>query len=105
MIDAHSPSADFKTNLAAIRRRLDAALKEAGRAGPVEIVAVSKTQDEAAIRAALAAGQRVFGENRVQEAMAAGRLGPSAAGLSRLKVTLHESHPARAGFEADLARA
>lgn len=70
MTDAHSPSADFKTNLAAIRRRLDAALKEAGRAGPVEIVAVSKTQDEATIRAALAAGQRVFGENRVQEAAA-----------------------------------
>ncbi len=70
MTHTHSLFADFKTNLAAIRRRLDAALKEAGRAGPVEIVAVSKTQGEAAIREALAAGQRVFGENRVQEAKA-----------------------------------
>lgn len=39
---------------------------------------------------------------RVQEAIGAGRLGPSASGLTRLKVTLHESHTARAGYEADL---
>lgn len=69
MTDIH-PQADFKTTLAAIRARVDAALKEAGRTGPVEIVAVSKTQGEAALRAALAAGQRIFGENRVQEAKA-----------------------------------
>src|SRR6185369_5466048 len=35
----------------------------------VTLVAVSKTHPEAAVRAALAAGQRVFGENRVQEAL------------------------------------
>ena len=35
----------------------------------VSLVAVSKTQPAAAVRAALAAGQRVFGENRVQEAL------------------------------------
>ncbi|SFS33827.1 hypothetical protein SAMN05192570_0727 [Brevundimonas viscosa] len=34
----------------------------------VVLTAVSKTQPDAAIEAALAAGQRVFGENRVQEA-------------------------------------
>jgi len=39
---------------------------------------------------------------RVQEAISAGRLGASASGLTRLKVTLHESHAARAGYEADL---
>ena len=39
---------------------------------------------------------------RVQEAISAGRLGASASGLTRLKVTLHESHTARAGYEADL---
>ncbi|MGO9786697.1 MAG: YggS family pyridoxal phosphate-dependent enzyme, partial [Stellaceae bacterium] len=33
-------------------------------------MAISKTQDAAAIEAALALGQRVFGENRVQEAQA-----------------------------------
>ena len=39
---------------------------------------------------------------RIREGIAAGRLGPSASGLSRLKVTLHESHNARAGYEAEL---
>lgn len=66
----HSSPAGFAENLAAIRARLEAALKEAGRTAPVEIVAVSKMQGEAKLREALAAGQRVFGENRVQEAKA-----------------------------------
>ncbi|MBN9353475.1 MAG: alanine racemase, partial [Hyphomicrobium denitrificans] len=34
----------------------------------IELVAVSKTFDADAVRPVLAAGQRVFGENRVQEA-------------------------------------
>ncbi len=38
----------------------------------------------------------------VEEAIKAGRLGASATGLTRLKITLHESHAARAGYEADL---
>lgn len=70
MSAAVQPPASFAENRAAVRARLDAALKEAGRKGPVEIVAVSKTQGEAQLRAALAAGQRIFGENRVQEAKA-----------------------------------
>jgi pyridoxal phosphate enzyme (YggS family) len=41
-----------------------------GELGAVELVAVSKTQSAEALQAALAAGQRVFGENRVQEAQA-----------------------------------
>jgi hypothetical protein len=42
---------------------------EAGREpGDVELIAVSKTFDADAIRPVLDAGQRVFGENRVQEA-------------------------------------
>lgn len=65
---AHTISAGFAANLAAIRTRLDAALREAGRANAVEIVAVSKTHGEEKLREALASGQRVFGENRVQEA-------------------------------------
>lgn len=36
----------------------------------VQLIAVSKTFDDAAIRPFLDAGQRVFGENRVQEAQA-----------------------------------
>lgn len=39
-------------------------------ASAVELVAVSKGQDEAKIRPALDAGHRIFGENRVQEAQA-----------------------------------
>lgn len=56
-------------NLAAILTRIDAARKTAINPAPqTRLVAVSKTVDEAGIRAALAAGQRLFGENRVQEA-------------------------------------
>ena len=40
--------------------------------------------------------------NQIQTAIAAGRLGPSAKGLTRLKITLHESHNARASYESDL---
>ena len=58
-------------NLAAVRARIEAAASAAGRASDaVTLVAVSKTHPADAVRAALAAGQRVFGENRVQEALA-----------------------------------
>ena len=39
-----------------------------GNPGPVTLVAVSKTFDADAIRPVIAAGARVFGENKVQEA-------------------------------------
>ena len=49
--------------------RIDAATAEAGRApGSVTLVAVSKVQPPDRVAAVLDAGQRVFGENRVQEA-------------------------------------
>jgi pyridoxal phosphate enzyme (YggS family) len=55
--------------LEAIRARLADAEADAGRAGgSVTLVAVSKVQPESRVRAVLGAGQRVFGENRVQEA-------------------------------------
>jgi pyridoxal phosphate enzyme (YggS family) len=54
----------------ATRQRIDDAARAAGRAPEsVELVAVSKTFPAAAIRAVHALGQRVFGENYVQEAM------------------------------------
>ena len=54
-----------------VRRRIGKAEAASGRpAGAVTLVAVSKTQTDAALDAALATGQRVFGENRVQEAQA-----------------------------------
>jgi pyridoxal phosphate enzyme (YggS family) len=58
-------------NLSAVLAEIAAAAREAGRpADAVALVAVSKTHDAAAIEAAIAAGQRRFGENRVQEAEA-----------------------------------
>ena len=56
--------------LTAIRQRLDAAARSAGRdPASVRLVAVSKTFPVDAIRDAWQAGQREFGENRVQEAL------------------------------------
>jgi pyridoxal phosphate enzyme (YggS family) len=56
-------------NLAAVRGRIAAAARAAGRdPASVTLVAVSKTHGAEAVAAALAAGQAVFGENRVQEA-------------------------------------
>jgi pyridoxal phosphate enzyme (YggS family) len=55
--------------LGLVRSKIAAAEREAKRAaGAVTLVAVSKTFDADAIRPVIASGQRVFGENRVQEA-------------------------------------
>ena len=61
---------DIARNLAEVRGRIDDAARRAGRS-PTEIklVAVSKTFPADAVRAAAAAGQRSFGENRVQEGL------------------------------------
>ncbi len=57
-------------NLAAIRDRIAAAARGAGRDGDaVSLVAVSKTHPASSVAEALRAGQRLFGENRVQEAL------------------------------------
>jgi pyridoxal phosphate enzyme (YggS family) len=56
--------------LSEVRRRIRAAESAAGRpAGSVGLVAVSKRQPAALIRAAFAAGQSVFGESYLQEAL------------------------------------
>lgn len=58
-------------NLEAVHARIAAACARAGRApDAVRLLAVSKTYGPDAVRAAAAAGQRWFGENRVQEAAA-----------------------------------
>jgi PLP dependent protein len=65
------PPPDIAGNLAAVRRRIADAARAAGRGtADITLVAVSKTHDADAIARAIAAGQRVFGENRVQEALA-----------------------------------
>lgn len=61
---------DVVTNLNDVRARIAAAEKAASHAaGSATLVAVSKTYEADAIRPVLLAGQRVFGENRVQEAL------------------------------------
>jgi pyridoxal phosphate enzyme (YggS family) len=55
--------------LADVRAEIDKACREAGREpSSVTLVAISKTFGADEIRPVLVAGQRVFGENRVQEA-------------------------------------
>ena len=61
---------DIVSNLAAVRERIAAAAAAAGRPpGAVRLLAVSKTFSADHVRAAYAAGQRDFGENKVQEAL------------------------------------
>ena len=64
-------AAAIRDNLARLRDRIAEACLRANRApGSVSLVAVSKFHPQEAVRAALAAGQSAFGENRVQEAAA-----------------------------------
>ena len=66
---ADTAQVDIAAKLAEVRGKIAVAAREAGRApDDVALVAVSKTHPAAAVEVALAAGQTVFGENRVQEA-------------------------------------
>lgn len=69
----HYPEAvtveDFRHNLAAVQARIAAACHRVGRdPASVRLLPVSKTKPEASIRLAYAAGCRLLGENKVQEA-------------------------------------
>jgi pyridoxal phosphate enzyme (YggS family) len=60
----------IRDNLQAVRQRIARAAQAAGRdAAGVTLLAVSKTHPAALVEQALAAGQRAFGENYVQEAL------------------------------------
>src|SRR6185295_15485760 len=67
--DAAMTRADqIAANLAEVRARIAAAARAAGRAPEsVQLLAVSKKMSPDDVRAALAAGQRAFGENYAQE--------------------------------------
>jgi pyridoxal phosphate enzyme (YggS family) len=68
---AMSENLDPSSRLAAVRADIAAACRAASREpSAVTLVAVSKTFSPEAIMPVIAAGQRVFGENRVQEAKA-----------------------------------
>lgn len=76
----HVPSHNSAAALAAIRAKIIAAALAAARdPATIHLTAVSKQQPWSAVSPVVAAGQTVFGENRVQEAM--GRWGKCRAGL------------------------
>ncbi len=61
---------DIAANLNGVNSALADSTRAAGReAGSVRLIAVSKTHPAEKIESAIAAGQRLFGENRVQEAL------------------------------------
>lgn len=61
--------ATVKANLAAVNTAIAKAAQDAGRdPADVTLIAVSKVQPAERVEAALLAGHRIFGENRVQEA-------------------------------------
>lgn len=60
---------EIADSLLAVKSKIEAAAREAGRtAADIELVAVSKGHGADRVRAAIDAGHRIFGENRVQEA-------------------------------------
>lgn len=69
--------------LTAIQRRIEVACRDAGRdAAEVTLMAVSKTHPPEVMQEAYVSGQRLFGENKVQEAAAKAE---QLAGLSQLR--------------------
>ncbi len=72
MTESPSPlTAHLPTGLAAVEKEIARACRDARRdRSSVTLVAVSKTFDADAIAPVIEAGQRIFGENRVQEAKA-----------------------------------
>jgi PLP dependent protein len=70
-METMSPPSGIEIGIAAVRQEIAAACREAGRdPSDVTLVAVSKTFGAEAIAPVITAGQRIFGENRVQEAKA-----------------------------------
>jgi pyridoxal phosphate enzyme (YggS family) len=62
--------APIASNLQSVRARIDAAAHRAGRdPSDIRLIAVSKTFSADHVRTAWSAGQRDFGENKVQEAL------------------------------------
>ena len=83
-------------NLQAVRRRISEALQ--GDSRIVTLVAVSKARPPEAVREALSAGCRDFGENYLQEAL------PKVAALSGLPITWHFIGQLQGNKARDVAR-
>ncbi len=87
----------------AARARIETAAWAAGRdPGEVKLVAVSKFHPAGAVEAARRAGQRHFGENRVQEA--AGKFGPAAGRAVDDGLVLHVIGPLQTNKARDAVR-
>lgn len=81
-----------------VRDRINTAARAcARRADQIQLVAVSKSQPITAIEAAIAAGQRVFGENYLQEAL------PKIAALAAQPLQWHFIGPIQRNKTADIA--
>jgi PLP dependent protein len=75
-----SAGTDVPSNLERVRLQIaDAAAKSGRSLDEIKLVAISKTHEAEKVRAALDAGQELFGESRVQEARAKIPLLPSSA--------------------------
>ena len=80
----------------AVRSRIALAARRAGRdPATVTMLAVSKGQPAAAVRAAYALGQRAFGENYVQESLAKARLLSAVPGIDWHLIGPLQSNKAR----------
>lgn len=86
---------DSSANYRAVRERIAVAAQRAGH--EVALLAVSKTQPAAAVRELAALGQRAFGENYVQEALAKQRE------LADLDLEWHAIGPLQSNKARDVA--
>ncbi|MBD5787765.1 YggS family pyridoxal phosphate-dependent enzyme [Cellulosimicrobium terreum] len=69
--DATAPVASLRANVRAVRDRVDAAARAAGRdPSDVRLLVATKTQPAESVRAVVDAGVELVGENRVQELVA-----------------------------------
>jgi pyridoxal phosphate enzyme (YggS family) len=87
-----------ETAYRSVAARITAARAASGHAGEVALLAASKSQPAAAIRALAALGQRAFGENYVQEALAKQRE------LAGLALEWHLIGPLQSNKCRDVAR-
>src|SRR5215475_12507157 len=88
-------------NLEQIRTEIARACRDARRdPADVTLIAVSKTFAADAIEPAIGAGQRVFGENRVQEASKDGHFACETSGYA---IASHRSAPVEQGERSDRA--
>lgn len=97
-------NSSIRERLAAVRERMGQAATRAGRdPGAITLVAVSKTQSAERIREAAEAGQLIFGENRIEEAVPkiASLTGPG--GLEWHMIGHVQSRKARAAVAAGFA--